>query len=80
MEPRSKAKKETIVMPNTITYCIDNPIKTDLVVWLNEHLGRVSVGKNVKDIMKYWRTPIGSLIFRNSTGWQRKTKRITLTV
>ena len=45
MEPRSKAKKEAIVMPNTITYCIDNPIKTDLVVWLNEHLGRVSVGK-----------------------------------
>lgn len=32
-------------MTNTITYCLDNPIKTDLVVWLNAHLGRVSVGK-----------------------------------
>lgn len=39
-------------MTSTITYCIDNPIKTDLVDWLNDHLGRVSVGKNVRTIMK----------------------------
>ena len=39
-------------MTSTITYCIDNPIKTDLVDWPNDHLGRVSVGKNVRTIMK----------------------------
>lgn len=32
-------------MKSTITYCTENPIKTDLVAWLNAHLGRVSVGK-----------------------------------
>ena len=43
-------------MTSTITYCIDYPIKTDLVDWLNDHLGRVSVGKKCEDyyeIMAY---------------------------
>ena len=41
--------KEAVVMSGTITYCMDNPIETNLVDWLNEHLGRVSVGKECKD-------------------------------
>lgn len=35
-------------MANSITYCIDNPIKTNIADWLINHKGRVSVG-NKKD-------------------------------
>ena len=31
-------------MASTIVYCED-PIKTDIAEWLNDHMGRVSVGK-----------------------------------
>ena len=39
--------KECDYMKNSITLCIDNPIKTDISTWLNNHLGRVSVGRNM---------------------------------
>ena len=32
-------------MASTITFCMDNPIKTDISDWLISHRGRVSVGK-----------------------------------
>ena len=35
-------------MTSTITYC-DNPIKTDIADWMNEHIGRVSVGRDRED-------------------------------
>lgn len=35
-------------MTSTITYC-DNPIKTDIADWMNEHIGRVSVGRDKED-------------------------------
>ncbi len=31
-------------MASTITYCTDNPIRTKASDWMNEHIGRVSVG------------------------------------
>ena len=36
-------------MTNTITYCDANPIKTDIADWMNEHIGRVSVGRDKED-------------------------------
>ena len=40
-----------------ITYCIDNPIRTEGTVWLNSYIGRVSVGRkiaaNLFDIIAY---------------------------
>ena len=35
-------------MTSTITYC-DDPIKTDIADWMNEHIGRVSVGRDKED-------------------------------
>ena len=35
-------------MTSTITYC-DNPIKTDIADWMNDHIGRVSVGRDKED-------------------------------
>lgn len=36
-------------MTNTITYCDDHPIKTDIADWMNEHIGRTSVGRDKED-------------------------------
>ena len=36
-------------MSSTITFCIDNPIKTDITDWMNSHIGRVSVGRDMDD-------------------------------
>ena len=32
-------------MNNTIVYCEDNPIKTKVSDWMDEHIDRISVGK-----------------------------------
>lgn len=36
-------------MTNSITYCDDHPIKTDIADWMNEHIGRASVGRDKED-------------------------------
>ena len=36
-------------MASTITFCMDNPIKTDILDWMTDHIGRVSVGKDKGD-------------------------------
>ena len=36
-------------MTSKIIFCMDNPIKTDITDWLNEHIGRVSVGRDRDD-------------------------------
>ena len=32
-------------MGTTITFCMDNPIKTNSTDWMAEHVGRASVGR-----------------------------------
>lgn len=36
-------------MTSTITFCMENPIETDISDWLVTHKGRVSVGKDRGD-------------------------------
>ena len=36
-------------MASTITFCMDNPIKTDIDDWMFSHKGRVSVGRDFDD-------------------------------
>ena len=36
-------------MASSITFCMDNPIKTDISDWLNNHIGRVSIGRDKED-------------------------------
>ena len=41
-------------MSSTITFCMDNPIKTTLREWLNTYIGRVSVGKKTGAYFEIW--------------------------
>ena len=44
-------------MTNTITFCMDNPIRTKGSDWMNEHIGRCSVARmqspNYYEILAY---------------------------